>query len=91
MSFHQRPPAPRIRDSTLTATSSYPTASRRTGPAALRVSDVGRDEFVERRLSLDTAGFFVAAHGLQLAGVNWMLCHGRRVLSVKIRLVAVRS
>ncbi|OAA59925.1 phosphatidylethanolamine-binding protein [Cordyceps fumosorosea ARSEF 2679] len=39
---------------------------------ALTRAEVGGDAFVERR-SFDVAGF-VAAHGLQLAGVNWMLC-----------------
>ncbi|KAJ6789894.1 hypothetical protein PWT90_03408 [Aphanocladium album] len=39
---------------------------------ALTKADVGGEEFVDRR-SFDAAAF-VAKHGLQLAGVNWMLC-----------------
>lgn len=39
---------------------------------ALRSADVGGEAFAERR-SFDAAAF-VARHGLQLVGVNWMLC-----------------
>ncbi|OAR02724.1 hypothetical protein LLEC1_03343, partial [Akanthomyces lecanii] len=39
---------------------------------ALHKSDLGGEAFIERR-SFDAAAF-VARHGLQLVGVNWMLC-----------------
>ncbi|KAJ3499065.1 hypothetical protein NLG97_g648 [Lecanicillium saksenae] len=39
---------------------------------SLTKADVGGEEFVDRR-SFDAAAF-IAKHGLQLAGVNWMLC-----------------
>lgn len=39
---------------------------------ALTKSDVGGEEFVERR-SFDAAAF-IAKHKLQLVGVNWMTC-----------------